>query len=1023
MRKLHHTICALCFVFAGAILLSIALMAAPSGNCGDAITYTVNGGTLTLTGSGSISDYTPTTIPWQEEASGIHEVILPEGITYIGTDAFLNLSATRIVIPDSVLLISSHALGYTYNEQTYLPIDGFTLVASSGSAAESYAAANGFAFEPVSPPLPAGDCGANVKWELSQEGVLTIFGQGPMTDFAHSSDTPWAAYIDGKDNFRILSVVIQQGVTTVGNNAFSACRRLSSVTLPSSLTAIGNDAFSGCSDLESLTIPGTVTSIGKKAFSSCVNLTTLTIESGVQIIKAEAFSLSGLTTISLPKTVTQIDTKAFYGCASLRTANLPGVTKIGTRAFESCTSLSTVTLQALTTISQSSFESCSSLSNLTLPASLVAIGDRAFYGCSSITSVTLPDSVTHLGSYTFYDATGLTAVTLGNGLTTINEGVFENCASLSKVTLGNAISSIGERAFTGCESLTSLALPKSVRYIADKAIGYYYREDYGTYSKFSAMEIIGYRPSVAQRYAAANAFSFQSLGTIDIDGGSFGENLTWSINTETGVLMISGKGAMLDFAAFEQAPWFLYADYLKAVVIASGVTHVGACSFEDCSSITSITISGSVKSIGDYAFAGTAIENLVLPISVTTIGDGAFEGCAKLRNVSLPDKLDAIGANAFRAPNALTSLYIPDSVTFIGANAVGVTEGNAPVYGFIIRGSAGSFAENYATHNGITFRVDGFVEIHDTKGGATITIMGEDSKDYVFSLNKVSDSLAPSVLLAANEYALLYHLGLQKNGDEFLPNGSIAIRIPIPQGVNSIAARIFAYNESGVFTEIEADVEEGHFVFHYQTLGKFVITNANLNNLVTISVYHLFENGTEASPAEVILATLGANYSVKPVSLDGFQADNKTLSGRVEGNFTLTFTYREIQITTPNTTPPPPVTTPNNPDPHPKKGQVFLIVIEIVLVLALLAAIVALVVLNMKKKREEENEKDAIASAPSKVQDDAYRFADTIVISNEKTQEIDIQSLFADEPEEDILAIEALMKEAADKSQQNQQKK
>jgi len=1014
MKKLSLAAFLLIAVTAFSLLLSLAMLAAPSGDCGNNITYTVTDGALVLSGSGSMNDYTPSTLPWGDEAVFITSLTIPEGITSIGIDAFLNLSVSKVTIPESVILIGSNALGYSYYEGTYRALSDFTIVGKRGSAAETYATQNGFDFEAISPALPSGSCGQSVTWSLSEDGVLTISGNGPMADYGSSATTPWADYVSGKDGLRITAVVIESGVTSVGKYAFASCRRLSSVSIASGVTSIGVGAFSGCSDLTSISLPGSVTTVGAQAFSACISLSDVTFVSGTTTIDSEAFTLTAISSLNLPATLSQIGDKAFYGCTSLTTANLPGLTKLGNKAFEGCTALGTVTFPKVVTIGRSAFEGCSALSSVPLPASLTTIGSRAFYACTSLGAVTIPDGVTRLAEYAYYGA-GLASVKVGKGIAQLEECVFENCASLSSVTLSNSVTAIGERAFSGCSSLTSILLPKGVRTIADKSLGYVYDEDTGTYRKFTefTLEIKGYIPSVSKQYAEAHAFQFTSLGTVDIDGGNVSGSITWSINTETGVLMVNGSGKMPSYASFADTPWFLYKTYIKTIVIGQGITEIGSSSFEGCSLVTSLTVSGTVKTIGDYAFAGVSITKLALPASVTSLGDSAFEGCASLKSVTLPDKLQTIGQSAFRAPNELTSIYIPEGVTYIGANAIGVTEGNAPIFNFVIRGVAGSIAEDYAKHNGLTFRVDGFIEVTDTVSGASVTILGEDTGRYVLTLKKISDSLSPAVLLAGNEYALLYNIQLMNGNEDAVLEGTAEIRFPIPSGVNSLAAKVFAYDASGAFTEIEATVENGYFIFRHFSLGNFVITNASLDKLITITVYHSFADGSEASPTELILATIGANYSVKPVLLDGYKANHNTLSGKVEGSFSLTFTYHEESSLTTGDDSSAETDTPGV-KPKPKKDpyQILLIILEVVLILALIAAVIALIILNTKKKKEE-NEKDTIAVEAAKDAGKVDKFAKTMVVPDLPTQEIDIQSLFADEPEEDTAAIEEILKNSS----------
>ena len=160
----------------------------------------------------------------------------------------------------------------------------------------------------------SGSCGENVTYSFVEStGTLTISGTGYMEDFTSSSKVPWNAYRSS-----IKKVVINNGVTSIGNEAFDGCTALTSVTIPNSVTSIENSTFDGCTALTSIEIPNSVTSIGNYAFGYCSGLTSIEIPNSVTSIGDYAFGdCTGLTSITIPNSVTSIGEWAFYGCTGL----------------------------------------------------------------------------------------------------------------------------------------------------------------------------------------------------------------------------------------------------------------------------------------------------------------------------------------------------------------------------------------------------------------------------------------------------------------------------------------------------------------------------------------------------------------------------------------------------------------------------------------------------------------------------------------------------------------------------------
>ena len=202
-----------------------------------------------------------------------------------------------------------------------------------------------------------------IDWSL-ENGVLTISGSGPMQNYAWDHRPPWYA-----NRSAITQVVIEDGVTTIGESAFYDCSSLVSVTIPNSVTSIWDWAFDNCSALTDITIPDSVRSIGTSAFSFCSGLTSVTLPSGLRNIGDSAFSFCrGLTNVTIPASVTSIGNNIFYDCSSLTSVTIP---------------------ESVTSIGNSAFLGCSGLTSVTIPVSVTSIGDSVFTDCSSLKEISV----------------------------------------------------------------------------------------------------------------------------------------------------------------------------------------------------------------------------------------------------------------------------------------------------------------------------------------------------------------------------------------------------------------------------------------------------------------------------------------------------------------------------------------------------------------------------------------------------------------------------------------------------------
>ncbi len=187
--------------------------------------------------------------------------------------------------------------------------------------------------------MASGTCGESLTWTLDTEGKLVVSGSGEMEDVyewhVHSAKT-WGRY-----RGKIRSVVISEGVTSTGMNAFVDCTELSSIELPGSMIKIGDSSFYNCRKLTSIALPSGVTEIESYAFEACSSLRSIVLPSEVSRIQGSTFyGCSNLERVEIEGELTEIEGFAFYGCSSLREMEVPeGMTEINTYTFYGCSSL------------------------------------------------------------------------------------------------------------------------------------------------------------------------------------------------------------------------------------------------------------------------------------------------------------------------------------------------------------------------------------------------------------------------------------------------------------------------------------------------------------------------------------------------------------------------------------------------------------------------------------------------------------------------------------------------------------
>jgi hypothetical protein len=322
--------------------------------------------------------------------------------------------------------------------------------------------------------------GDDVTAYIYSVGVATstyeavIGGNGACEDF---SSSPFSGYSD-----TLVNVIIESGVTSLGDYVFSNCTALKTVSGGADLTKIGAHAFENCSSIVSLAFADKITEIGGYAFASCVALKTFAFDGDSAKIEPFAFyRCNALTEISVPLPKTDgtfsaesvfgavfgytdeetggagqtvfIDGKTYYYYVpnALVTANFSGKGEIPQYMFYGCGTIVTLTVSGnVSGIAAHAFEKMAKLQSASLGESLASIGDYAFASCSELHS---------FNAFTF----------AGDGPTLIREYAFSRCSSLKTVKLGAAVSSIGSEAFSNCSSMTSVTLGAGLKTITEGA--------------------------------------------------------------------------------------------------------------------------------------------------------------------------------------------------------------------------------------------------------------------------------------------------------------------------------------------------------------------------------------------------------------------------------------------------------------------------------------------------------------------------------------------------------------------------
>lgn len=503
-------------------------------------------------------------------------------------------------------------------------------------------------------PGVSGQIGPDVTYTVSVDGVVTISGTGETYNYSPTYND-FSPFWDSS----IRTVIVEMGVTSIGDNLFNNCPNLTSVTLAPGVTYIGKMAFCCCEGLTQLKLPATITRIEKEAFYGCSNLTTINCPKSVTSIAARAFAscdslkeIPGVEQGGAIRWTLNKDTGVMHFTGSGRMPGFDvvnnryatwnyltdyvrsviideGITDIGSFAFWDCQYLESVVIpDTVTAIGKAAFECCYGLKQVQLSEAITKIEGEAFFGCSSLTSITIPESVTQIDEYAF-SSTGLTQITVPDPVTYMKGAVFEDCKSLTSVVLGKGLERIPSDTFKGCTSLTQV----EIRSDKLSEVGY------GSFEGCTALKTL----SLPENTEGIDGCAFQDCTSLQ------------SIKLPKELTYISMNA-------------FMNCTALTSMTTFEKVFYISDSAFEGCTGLKEVNLAEGLEQLDSCAFKGcTGLTTIRLPDTVTELGwNGVFEGCTNLETVVLSKNIPQIGENCFRGCERLTHLELPNLLTYIG---------------------------------------------------------------------------------------------------------------------------------------------------------------------------------------------------------------------------------------------------------------------------------------------------------------------------------------------------------------------
>lgn len=495
----------------------------------------------------------------------------------------------------------------------------------------------------------------------------------------------------GYQNENIKSVIVGEGVESIGESCFSFVKNLSEVKVSRSVISVGDTAFKYTPWYEAqkdLVILGSVLTEMKEDHA------VLNVPSGVKVVgKHVAVFKSNVRRVILPETVTTLcesafnsrgneNIKEFVFTDSLNNIGLHAFGKnkwiesfgdnpivINRQLYQMTTSGTSVTIpNGVTKICAEVFKENNDIRYVYFPSTLKEIGEEAFAGCQNLVSIDLPEGLERLGKACFYRCKKLSKIYVPNSLIEIGRSAFNSCSALTEVVFGESLKIIGEKAFADCTMLSKVQMSGSIISILPEA-----------FSNCALLPGIVI-PNGVTKINAAVFSGCKSLESVAMNGGITEiDKSAFEKCTDLTEIVVP---AIIGPKAFDGCSG------LKKVTFTAGLNKIEKDTFNGCKALTEAVIPEGTEVIDENAFLDcTVLKRVALPSTLKTIGKCAFRRCSSLETICIPDSVDTIGDNAFEGCSSLSEVTIKDSISNYGLDVFTNTPYMKQAFGeFVVMG-------------------------------------------------------------------------------------------------------------------------------------------------------------------------------------------------------------------------------------------------------------------------------------------------------------------------------------------------